>query len=135
MALFQPITSQLLELKIGRSSSAEVVFDATNGLSGVAYGIPAQKRTRPEYGGGYGSTDLGWTNGVLSFVVDDDETTRPILYDRTGNYISFSATLSALGGGFTLTGRAYVEQVAHRTSQQGRRFTVRARQHETWLQS
>ena len=77
-----PLTQ--ISLNLGSVGGVPTLLGRAQGLFGVTWGRPRQRRERPEQGGTLVSTDLGARQFSAVFVCDDTLVTNELLFGRSG---------------------------------------------------
>ena len=134
--LISPLLGPAAALRCRHAADDEwIEIDQSVGRAQLLFELPRDKRTRPEAGGGYGATPLGWANGRIGFVVDDEHTTRALFYFRSGRRVLFELDPAGpAAGGPRWAGTAMVT-CTPTVSATGRILTVVFGQHNTWTES
>lgn len=111
------------------------LIDAAVGRAGLSFLAPRDKRTRPEAGGGYGATALGWRNGRISMGVDDEHVTRRLFFFRTGRRILFQLDPAGSAAGSPRWAGTAMVTCTPSTSATGRTLAIVMAQHGAWTRS
>ena len=110
-------------------------IDNNEGRARAQIRVPHTKRIRPESNGGYGSTIIGWTDGVLQFECDDDHATRNVFWQRVARRILFQCDPEGTEDGKARIAGSGLLVLTSSVTARGRLFTVQLRQHSPWQES